>query len=281
MFCFPPSNFTYTHPYIRVTSEENTNVVISTKSSSELFPITAGSSITYTASDDERVTGGVETKAYEVTAGKDITIHIGTEHHSAQHSPDNTLIRPAVSLGSVAYVMSHGPKAGFANFYPGSFYSVIAITAFTNIQIRTGYGQPVVRSFSINLWEVFTEDVGHLIDITGYLIEADQPVLVMSGHGDVVITDAEGSALDGYIIDVMPSTEQLGIEYTTFPVNVGLPTDRYRVRILVTEPTTVVIVDEHDVNTVLNAGDFIEVHHTDSLTSFQVNTFVGSLKNYL
>ena len=215
----------------------------------------------------------METKGYEVTAGKDITVYIGTAWHRYHHTPDDTLIRPAGSLGLESYVMSHGTKVGSGNFLPGSFYSVIAIAAFTNIQIRTGYGQPVVHSFPLNLWEVFTEDGGKSVDLTGYLIQADQPVLVMSGHGDVVIADAEGTSLEGYIYDVMPSIEQLGTEYTTFPVNIGLPTDGYRVRILVTEPTTVVIVEEHDVNTVLNAGDFIEIPHTDSLTTFKVTTF--------
>ena len=274
LFSFPFSNITDTSPYIRVTSEENTNVVISTTSSSELFPITAGSSITYTASDNDRVIGGVETKAYEVTAGKDITVHIGTAANTNEHTPEDTLIRPVASLGQLTYVMSHGPRSGPGNFQPGSFYSVIATTAVTNVEIRPGYQQPVIHSFPLRLWEVFTDDGGKSSDFTGYLIQADQPVLVMSGHGDVVITDrpTEGSSkFDGYLCEVMPSTVQLGTDYTTFPVDIGLSTDGYRVRILVTEPTTVVTVEEHDVETVLNASDFIEVPHYDSLTSFEVN----------
>ena len=169
--------------------------------------------------------------------------------------------------------MSYGPEAGSDNYFPGTFYTITAIASYTNVQIRAGPTGPVIHSFPWEtLWETITIDGGNSVDFTGYLIQADQPVLVMSGHGDAVITDGpyEGQDQDGYICDVMPSTEQLGTEYTTFPVVFGVPEGCYRVRILITDATTVVIIEEHDVNTVLNAGDFIEVHHTDSLTSFQV-----------
>lgn len=271
ILCLPPSNFTDTPPYITVTSDHNTNVVITIGSTNELFTISKGNSITYQLTDADRTFNGTEDKGIEITSGKPIAVYTGTSMHSRQNVPEDSLIRPInPSSRDNFYIISYlGSNTAASSVKPDAFYSITAVDVNTYVEVRRAENLPPFETITLERLQVYTRHEGNT-DLTGYFINSTKPVSVIAGHGDVITSDGLTEDLADYICENMPSVDDLGSSYTTFPVDIGFTNGGYIARVLAVEQTTLVEVEEYNISEMVAIGNHIDIDHEDSYTAFQI-----------
>ena len=78
-----------------------------------------------------------------------------------------------------------------------------------------------------------------------------------------------------YIMDSLPSTSQLGLEYTTLPIGFGEVTDGYYIRVVAVESNTWVSYPENLETEWINRGEYFEGQITNGQRVTKVSDVTG------
>ncbi|HEY3874790.1 MAG TPA: choice-of-anchor D domain-containing protein, partial [Candidatus Kapabacteria bacterium] len=110
-------------------------------------------------------------------------------------------------------------------------------------------------------------------DLTGSLIESDQPVAVFSGHHRTAIPDTavniDGSPSRDHCVEQLPPVSAWGDSALVVPYATSALPDL--VRIVCSEDGTQLTINGTPVPRTFNAGDFYEITHLQGVTSIQAS----------
>ena len=221
---------------VKVTARSEARVTLTGKVRSEVISISAGSFGTFSLGSQERVTYGVEEKAFEITSDNPVTVIIGSKVHTNERTEDEILGRSPGQNDTMYYIVSRIGNSASA-YYPLSFFSVAATEDDTDLDIYNPI-MDVTTQIKLDKFETYTEDAAQFeskfTDLTGFRISASKPITVISGNGRIDVGDTWWH----YICDSLPSTADLDKYYTSFPIGFGEEDTGYVLRILATSDDT-------------------------------------------
>ena len=237
---------------------------------------------------------GITRKAIFVRSSLPVTAHqFNPANNENVYSNDASLLLPVSVLGSQYYVMNwpSGASVDLFDFEPQQSYVTIIATSqgTTNLVFNSkaeivgggdisGFPAGVSRNFELQYGDVLnlhagSDDLmGGQRDLTGSLIQADQPVAVFAGHEQAVVAydnDRDSCCADHIEQQLWP-VQTLGHRYIA-AFSPGRTNTKDNWRILAAEEGVTVHTDppQPEANGVtLNAGEFVEFFSADD---FEVN----------
>ena len=268
MFAIPPTRYKK-DPYFTISSQVETTVTVHHDQESWEIYIPTGGATRHILSDSDRVVGGVEIKAFEITSEVPVTVYLGTLYHRSNRIPDDILMKPIHDDDTEFVITSYTGDEEKGEYRPGSFFMVIPKEHATFVIILKYENDMWMEQYSGTLYkyEVLTYDAYYSTnqneDYTGWRILASHPIAVISGQGD---GDFEQGNYSPYVCDSLPSKAVSGTEYITFPVVVGINATFYRLRIVSDEDDVTVTIPELGIGKRIPIGGFLEID-SDFLTS--------------
>ncbi|XP_072023108.1 uncharacterized protein [Amphiura filiformis] len=146
-------------------------------------------------------------KTIIVKASGDVSV---TAFDNEWASGDGFIVIPTSHLGRRHYVASYQPVPSRIP----SFFCASSLSNDTRINIKTPTGH--VHNAILGQFESMWFDNGGTEDLSGTLIQSDQPIAVISGALTAIPLDSGFYHIDG-LIGQLPSTELWGQSYTLAP----------------------------------------------------------------
>ena len=236
MFAIPPTHTAFV-PYIVISSQVETTVTLHQDQESWEIYVPGGGATRHNLSDSDRVVGGVETKAFEITSDVPVTVYLGTNRQASHRVPDDVLVKP-INDDDTEFVITSYLGKSTRTTRPGYFFMVIPKQHATLVAILKYENDMWVEQYSETLYkyEVLTYDAYYSTnqneDNTGWRILASLPIAVISGQGEGAFGSVEYSR---NVCDSLPSAAASGTDYVTFPVVLGNKANFYRLRIVSAE----------------------------------------------
>ena len=192
-------------------------------------------------------------------------------HKPASSDAISAIATPA--LGTTYRVLAYKNDGA----YNGSRYTIIATTDNTTLTLTAGpYSlQPMPATITLNAGQVFQfDDQDSGGDVTGTLIQSNQPIVVIGGSLGTDIP--AGTAAANVIMEEMPPTDDWGTYFVTTPFDTR---DGDTFRVLANQNGTIVQINGQVVAT-LNAGSYYETVLTQgSLITSNNPVLVGQFSN--
>ncbi len=227
-------------------------------------------------SDDEKVVHGM---AVHVTSDTPIAV-FGMNHK--KWSSDAFMALPVNVLGTEYRTMNFTTsEAQGDGDTPGEFV-IVAVQDSTNVTITLrdvtsrGTRPNVPFTIRMNKGDVYMVqgDPGNgSDDLTGTLIESDQPIAVLSGHKRTEIpenaTNVDGSSSRDLLVEQLPPVSAWGDSALVVPFATSQKPDL--VRVVCAEDGTQISVNGTPVPGTYNAGDFYQITQLSGVTSIQAS----------
>jgi hypothetical protein len=226
---------------------------------------------------DEQVIHGM---AVHITSDSAVAV-FGLNHKL--YSSDAFMGLPINVLGTEYRTMNYNTSSdGFGDpLTPGEFW-VVAVNDSTNVTITlkdvsslgTRANTPInVRLNKGDIYLIEGGEQDESNDLTGSLIESDQPIAVFSGHRRTAIPDTavnfQGVPSRDHLVEQLPPVSAWGDSALVVPYATSALPDL--VRVVCAEDGTQLSVNGTPVPGTFNAGDFYEITHLQGVTSIQAS----------
>jgi hypothetical protein len=225
---------------------------------------------------DEQVIQGM---AVHITSDSEIAV-FGINHK--KYSSDSYMGLPINVLGTEYRTINYNSSSvgGFGgSLTPGEFW-IVAVNDSTNVTITlkdvsslgTAANQPI--QVQLNKGDIYLIEGGEEStsnDLTGSLIESDQPIAVFSGHRRTEMpkgaVNTDGSPSRDHLVEQLPPVSAWGDSALVVPYVSSVEPDL--VRAVFAEDSTQISVNGVPVAKTFNAGDFYEITKLAGVTSIQ------------
>ncbi len=228
---------------------------------------------TVEVTQDQQVLPGM---AVHITSDSEVAV-FGMNHKL--YSSDAFMGLPTNVLGTEYRTMNYPSSDNQGDVQPGMFL-IVAVVDSTNVTITlrdASTGSPAGLPFNILLdkGDVYlvegTYDLSD--DLTGSLIESDEPIAVFSGHHRTAIPDTavniERAPSRDHLVEQLPPVSAWGDSALVVPYATSMLPDL--VRVVCAEDSTQISVNGKIIPGTFNAGDFYEITHLAGVTSIQAS----------
>ncbi len=225
---------------------------------------------------DEQVIQGM---AVHITSDSEIAV-FGINHK--KYSSDSYMGLPINVLGTEYRTLNYNSSSvgGFGNqLTPGEFW-IVAVNDSTNVTITLkdvsslGTQANAPQTIQLNKGDIYLIEGGEgstTNDLTGSLIESDQPIAVFSGHRRTEMprgaVNTDGSPSRDHLVEQLPPVSAWGDSALVVPYSTSVEPDL--VRAVCAEDSTQISVNGVPVAKTFNAGDFYEITKLAGVTSIQ------------
>jgi hypothetical protein len=216
--------------------------------------------------------------AIHITSDSEVAV-FGLNHKL--YSSDAFMGFPSTVLGTEYRTINYTTSALGQQSTPGEFW-IVGVQDSTNITItlhdHSSKGTPANTPFAVRLNKGDTYLVqGDLNnasnDLTGSLIESDQPIAVFSGHMRTAIPgnakDIDGSTSRDHLVEELPPVSAWGDSALVVPYATSALPDL--VRVVCAEDGTQITINGQPLGQTFNAGDFYEITQLAGVTSIQAS----------
>lgn len=270
----------------------------------QTFTTTPGQITTITLPNGNNNAQTVEiTQDQEVISG--MSVHIKSDSEIAVfgmnhklYSSDAFMAFPINVLGTEYRTMNYPTSNNGGDVLPGMFL-VVGVVDSTHVTITlraasTGSAANTPINVTLNTGDVYlVEGTNNLSnDLTGSLIESDEPIAVFSGHHRTAIPDTavniDGTPSRDHVVEQLPPVSAWGDSALVVPYATSALPDL--VRVVCSEDSTQISVNGTPIPKTYNAGDFYEITHLPGVTSIQaskpievgqfMHTSWGSISNF-
>ncbi len=227
---------------------------------------------------DEQVIQGM---AVHITSDSEVAV-FGLNHK--KYSSDSYMGLPNNVLGTEYRTINYNSSSdGFFGdgLTPGEFW-IVAVNDSTHVTITlndvsslgTQPNTPI--AVQLNKGDIYLIEGGEQDesnDLTGSLIESDQPIAVFSGHRRTAIPDTavniQGIPSRDHLVEQLPPVSAWGDSALVVPYATAMLPDL--VRVVCAEDSTQISINGKAVAGTFNAGQFYEITHLQGVTSIQAS----------
>jgi IgGFc binding protein/Secretion system C-terminal sorting domain len=224
--------------------------------------------------EDQQVLQGL---SVHITSDSEIAVY-GLNHKA--YSSDAFMGLPVNVLGTEYRTMNYLTSNNDGDLLPGMFL-VLGVVDSTNVTITlngaSNQGNAVGVPFNVRLNKgdsYLVEGTRDLTnDLTGSLIESDQPIAVFSGHHrtsipDTAVNDEDGTSRN-HLVEQLPPVSAWGDSALVVPYFTSPLPDL--IRVLCAEDSTQISINGTPLPQTYNAGQFYEITHLPGVTSIQAS----------
>ena len=222
--------------------------------------------------------------AIHITSDSEVAV-FGLNHKL--YSSDAFMALPNIVLGTEYRTINYTTSAIAGSQTPGEFW-IVGVQDSTNVTItlrdNSSKGTPANVPFSVRLnqgdtYLVQGDPNSASNDLTGSLIESDQPIAVFSGHmrasipwdakNDPLPGNPQGSTSRDHLVEELPPVSAWGDSALVVPYATSALPDL--VRIVCAEDGTQIAINGQTLVQTFNAGDFYEITQLTGVTSIQAS----------